>query len=259
MLARSDLDRDHSLLKDAILKAGDIALGYFQKSPASSIKKDGSPVSEADFAVNEYLKQRLLLDRKDYGWLSEESEDNTSRLDKHNVWVIDPIDGTRAFINGKSEWTISGTLVSNGLPVLATVYNPVTDECFDSILGRKTKLNGVEITTSQTQELQDCTLIPPSKSDKNTQSFAKKWVSSIAYRLCLLSSGRVDAVITKAGAYDWDIAAAHLILQNAGGRLTCLENQNLSFNNPCVRHGSLLATNGLLHTKLLNYCSKIKI
>ena len=117
--------RDH--LVAAVREAGSLALKTFRGQPKSWIKGKSSPVSEADLAVDALLRERLLTIH-DAGWLSEETEDDPARLERTEVWVVDPIDGTRAYLAGSSDWTISAALVSGGRPVVGALYAPVTDE-----------------------------------------------------------------------------------------------------------------------------------
>ncbi len=257
------LEEDFSLLKQATLEAGKIALGYFGQAPEIITKKDGSPVSEADLAVDNYLKQALLSQRVSYGWLSEETEDNSKRLEQEKIWVVDPIDGTKAFIQHKSEWTISAALISKNTPVLAVVYNPATEEIFEAIIGQGARLNGREIRVSATPEVHESTLMAPKKilgklNDEQGLSLTRpKFVNSVAYRMCLLSCGKSDGLLTRIGCCDWDIAAAELIIREAGGNVTTFQGQKLEFNKADVRHGNVLATNNILHNNLLKICENI--
>src|SRR5215467_9355630 len=148
-LPADDLDR--TLVRDrlaaAVREAGALALHMFRGRPASWIKGASSPVSEADLAVDALLRQRLLTIH-DAGWLSEETEDDPARLDRADVWVVDPIDGTRAYLAGLPDWVISAALVSAGRPVVAALYAPVTDELFLAIAGGGATRNGAPIAAS---------------------------------------------------------------------------------------------------------------
>ncbi len=257
------MEEDLLLLRHSVFEAGKIALGYFGQSPETMTKNDGSPVSEADLAVDNYLKQQLISSRKSYGWLSEETEDNPERLNLENVWIVDPIDGTRAFIQQKQEWTISVALVCGAQPVLAMVYNPVTKELYEAVSGQGARLNGSIIKVSENNELRDCALIAPGKIRSRLQEEQglalkpPKSVNSIAYRMCLVSCGRVDGLLAKAGSCDWDIAAADLIVREAGGYLTSFLGERLKFNQADVRHNNVLASNDNLHNKLLKMCKNV--
>ena len=133
MTALDCLQDDHALLMQVVHEAGDIARKFFNEGAKSWDKNPGDPVTEADLAINDHLQQRLCSSRPNYGWLSEETADDLSRLDRHRVWIIDPIDGTRAFIAGRAEFTICAGLVEDGRPLLGAVFNPITQEFFDAI------------------------------------------------------------------------------------------------------------------------------
>src|SRR5436190_1818518 len=139
---------DHAGVRDrlaeAVREAGALALTTFRGALKSWIKGTSSPVSEADLAVDALLRERLLAIR-DAAWLSEETEDDPARLLKTETWVVDPIDGTRAYLAGLPEWTISAALVSEGRPVVAALYAPVPDELFLSIAGQGATLNDEQI------------------------------------------------------------------------------------------------------------------
>ena len=264
MLASLNSDKDFALLKYAVKAAGEIAMSYFDKSPKSHSKQDGSPVSEADLAVNEFLKEQLTHDRPDYGWLSEENDRNNNLLEKNKVWTIDPIDGTRAFLRKQSDWTISCALLIGNIPTYAAIYNPVKNEFYDAVLGHGARLNNQIINVSQRHEIARSNIIISKKAcslfhKKNRlENTNQKWASSVAYRMCLLSSGKADAVFVRSGAYDWDLAAAHLIVRESGGILTNFSGQHPTFNNDSLRHGNILASNEKIHNKLLKLCNGIE-
>ncbi len=122
--------RDAELLKSTVREAGALALSLFRTELKNWTKGASSPVSEADIAVNDLLEQRLRAATPDYGWLSEESVDDEKRLGKPNVWIVDPIDGTRGYLAGREDWCVSVALVEDDAPVLAAVFAPVSDEFF---------------------------------------------------------------------------------------------------------------------------------
>ena len=170
--AGSDTDLDQLL--SAVRDAGVLALSYFGNAPNTEIKPDGTSVSEADFAVDALLKQRLAGAGQGYGWLSEESEDDLIRLDQSRVWVVDPIDGTRAFLKEKPEWTISAALVENGHSLLAAVYNPATEEFFHAVHGGGAFLNDTRITVREPVDLEGCCLAA-SASQLRSKQWAIPW------------------------------------------------------------------------------------
>jgi myo-inositol-1(or 4)-monophosphatase len=150
-------------LDKAVRQAGKIALSFFKSDLKSWEKNPGDPVSEADIAIDSFLKQHLLNTHPDYGWLSEETADDPARLNKSRVWIIDPIDGTRSFIAGKPEFTVCAALVEDGKPVCAAVFNPVTDEFFEATLGQGAFLNGEKLSCSDNQSLENTRLLASRK------------------------------------------------------------------------------------------------
>src|SRR3569832_765977 len=121
---------DLELLRTAAVTAGIIASSYFRRDLKTWTKGNSSPVSEADLVLDKFLRSALTTARPDYGWLSEESLDDNSRLDHARVFIVDPIDGTRGFIRGEDSWTVSLAVVENGVPVAGVVFAPARNEMF---------------------------------------------------------------------------------------------------------------------------------
>lgn len=259
MTNRSDsgLADDEALLTEAVRAAGALALGFFRSGVVGRQKADDTPVSDADLAVDKMLRERLTGERPDYGWLSEESIDHPSRLDAARVWIVDPIDGTRAFLAGTPEWTVAAALVDNGQPVLAAVFNPATAEMFTARRGSGAYLNGAPIAVTAPQEIAGCRMIA-------TKGFFKHkiwttpwpptenvWFNSIAYRLALIAAGRADATLSLTGKSEWDIAGAALIVEEAGGKVTDATGAALTYNKPSPRMNGLVAAAPGLHDLLV--------
>lgn len=188
------------------------------------IKPDGSPVTNADLEVNQIIQQTLLNVFPNDAWLSEESPDNSSRLHTQRVWILDPIDGTMAFIKGLPQYTISLALIDKGEPVIGVIFNPATQEYFCAIHGQQTTLNGQPISVRTTTDSAHRTFLV------NTwpvgRSILKSWrkdhrclplLGSIAYSLGLVAAGQVDGMINVGPQNEWDIAAGLLLVQAAGG------------------------------------------
>src|SRR6478736_4328424 len=127
----------------------------FQTPIKSWTKAGSSPVCDADVAVDSLLRERLSAEGNGVAWLSEESADDPARLAARYVWVVDPIDGTRAYLAGLPDWAVSAALVDAGRPVVAALYAPVTDELFLSIAGTGATLNGVPIKVSKGDQIAD--------------------------------------------------------------------------------------------------------
>ncbi len=251
------LAEDFELLQSAVREAGALALSYFGREVASKQKPDGTRVSEADLAADELLRTRLIQDRANYGWLSEETVDDPRRLDCRSVWIVDPIDGTHAFLAGTPEWTIAAALVEEGEPVLAAVFNPATQEMFTAMRGAGAHLNGEAIGVVDRDEIEGATVIA------SGGLFKKKiwrepwppmhvvWVYSVAYRLARIAQGRVHATVSTTPKSEWDLAAPTLLVQEAGGIVTEIDGRALVFNRPVPRHNGLVAAGRDLHPLLV--------
>lgn len=249
---RSDLD----LIVDAARQAGRVALKFFRKDPEVWWKSGHSPVSAADYAANEVLATILQKARPDYGWLSEETDDNENRLSKETLFVVDPIDGTRAFINGKDTWCVSVAVVHHGRPVAAVLVAPAFDEEFTASLDAPSIKNGKVLSTSSSIVGQIQLAAPDvviARLPQNVKSCIHRipHVPSLAYRLAMVSDGRIDGTLVMANAHDWDLAAADLILEQAGGKLVDLAGNPLIYNRASVRHPELCAAANHILPELL--------
>ncbi len=259
-----ELTADHALLLETVREGGALALSYFHDGVKHWDKGHDDPVSEADHAVDDLLKKRLLDERPEYGWLSEETEDDPKRMDCRDIWVVDPIDGTRAFIQQRAEFTVCAALVRDGRPVAAAVYNPAKEEFYDAILGGGARLNGDKIQVSNAPNFEGARLLTGRNLFKNAApSHAPKkvtihMVNSIAYRMCLAAEGRYDACISLSGKSDWDIAAAELILAEAGGCNTNAHGEGFAYNLPDPRHRSVISAGPALHAHILDFLKTIE-
>jgi myo-inositol-1(or 4)-monophosphatase len=248
---------DHALLARAVRDAGILAKRYFENGFKSWDKKPNDPVTEADIAVNELLKEQLTSQRSGYGWLSEETADTPERLGCDRVWIVDPIDGTRAFVAGKPEFTVSVALVEAGKPVLAAIYNPMTEEFFEAAEGAGARLNGAIISCEPTKQLAGATLLASRRTFehrdwlKSAEGASFHHINSIAYRMALVAAGRYSATITLSQKSDWDIAAADLILREAGGIATTSGGASFTYNREHTRHKDVIAAGAVLHEKIL--------
>lgn len=250
---------DQQLLEQTIREAGELALKYYNSSARSWNKGDGTPVTEADLAVDEFLKNALMQDRPDYGWLSEETTDNSERLGRDRVWIVDPIDGTRSFVERTGEWCISIALIEQGRPVLARVFRPLTQDMYGAVPGGGAKLNGNKITTTQRSELTNCRMMTRRRALQSS-SWKKPWphmetgiATSLALRLCLVADGSFDGTIALGNKCDWDLAAGDLIVQEAGGYVTNIDGNLLDYNRQETRQpGGVIAAGRPLHEKILH-------
>ena len=168
-----------------------------------------------------------------FGWISEESVDNKSRFKNDLFWCVDPIDGTRSFINKKPEYSISIALVDRNNPIFGIVYNPSTNENFYAIKNKVPFAMRKKITVGETNELECATIaISSSESDKLEKLQIKdiEKIGSIAYKIALVAKGKIDATLSFTRKSDWDIAAASLILQEAGGKISLINGDEINYN-----------------------------
>jgi myo-inositol-1(or 4)-monophosphatase len=215
---------------------------------------DNSPVTEGDIAVNDLLHARLPQLAPDAGWVSEETE--RSKELAVSAWVVDPIDGTRAFVAGRPDWTISVALVTGGRPLLAALYAPVTDEMFLAARGTGATRNGVEMRVSGGAALDGARLAGPkryldrfARLEPTVQLQPKSF--SLALRLARVAQGTLEVAFSSSGSHDWDLAAADLLVHEAGGVITDFAGRPLSYNQPHGVHGALIAAGAARHDALI--------
>jgi myo-inositol-1(or 4)-monophosphatase len=243
-----DWQDDLSLITDAAGQAGALAMTYFGADPEVWWKNEGqSPVSAADYAANTLLSKLLRTARPTYGWLSEETDDDNSRLTCDTVFVIDPIDGTRAFLAARKTWCVSVAVVHKGRPVAGVLVAPALDEVFTATESGSAMLNGQPITVATRLPHETLRVATPAEllkafdDDVRSRLERVEHVPSLAYRLAMVAAGRIDATLVLKNSHDWDLAAADLILQRAGGALSDIHGKPLLYNRAHVRHGNLLA------------------
>lgn len=251
-------ETDIELLISAAQAAGEIATKYFKRDPEVWDKPDGAgPVTEADLAVDKMLTDRLCGARPDYGWLSEETEDDMSRLDTSKQFIIDPIDGTRAFIEGNSTWAHSLAICENGQITHAVVNLPMLDRMFVAEIGKGATLNGTPISVSDQSDLSGATLLAAKPNLKpefwagDVPAFDWHFRSSLAYRLSLIGQGRFDTMLTLRKTWEWDVAAGTLIVTEAGGVVTTRTGAKPVFNNAEPALDCIVAAGPMLHPKII--------
>lgn len=247
VMEEPDWREDLELIRDAARQAAEIAHDFFGRSPEVWWKNEGrSPVSAADFAANDRLQSLLLKARPNYGWLSEETDDDEARLSTETLFVVDPIDGTRAFINGEKTWCVSVAVVHRGRPVAGVLAAPALGEEFSAVEDGPACKNGVPIsaTTARNGQLMIAateSLVKKFEPDFREQVTRVRHVPSLAYRLAMVADGRLDGTVVKGGSHDWDLAAADLILVRSGGHLCDLDGRLLRYNRVQVQHEMLVA------------------
>lgn len=242
-------------LARTVTEAGDIALSMFRTDVETWTKDNQSPVTAADLAVDAYLRERLLAIAPDYGWLSEETRDSTLRLSRPRTWIVDPIDGTRGFIAGGPDWTISAALVEHGQPIAAALFAPVTRELFIAATRNGATRNGVAIEASSCPTLAGARISGPIPV---LQSLERRYAitrmpreRSLALRLARVAAGELDMTIAGGACKDWDIAAADLILREAGGIATAYNGVPPQYNTETPHHPPLACAGLKLHAAFL--------
>ncbi len=252
-----ELQQQAARLAEAVREAGALALSMF-KTPLKNWTKGEalSPVSDADIAVDVLLRERLTADNAAIAWLSEESVDDPVRLDARYVWIVDPIDGTRAYIAGLPDWAVSAALVENGRPVAACLYAPVSDEFFFAVAGQGARRNGTAIAVAPGAHIEQARIAGPKKFLDRLQAIAPPFAvmartHSLALRLARVAEGTFDVAIAGGNSHDWDLAAADLLVHEAGGALTSFEGGTVTYNRLVPRHGTLVAAGRDRHAALI--------
>ncbi len=203
-------------------------------APATKIweKSDNSPVCDMDHAVDALLKMRLMAILPDAGWLSEETADNADRLNAQMLWLVDPIDGTRDYIRGRTGWCVSVALIANSVPVFAVMAAPATDQIWVAKAGHGVTCNGKKLQGSQ-RDIFAGSRVPADdlpKMDRDLVIVSKP--NSIAMRMTMVACDRADLVATLRWGNEWDIAAAHLVAQEAGAIVTDALGAPIKYNKP---------------------------
>lgn len=258
-LAQISLDQELELLIASAQRAGEIAMTFFRRDPDVWTKAGDSPVSEADIAVDAFLRETLLAARPGYGWLSEETAETVRADDDGRTFVVDPIDGTRAFIEGRKSWCVSVAIVEQGRPVAGVLDCPALSEIYSAASGQGAWMDGVALRVGPPstparlagpRNLVD-SLKPPAIDIRRMP-----YVPSLAYRIAMIAGRALDATFVRPNANDWDLAAADLILEEAGGQLLTFDGQVPRYLREDPRHGALLAGSGGLLSELAAAAAK---
>jgi myo-inositol-1(or 4)-monophosphatase len=252
---------DLVLIETAVREAGEIARHYYGKDYRRWSKNRGEPVTEADIAIDRFLRGRLEPARPDYGWLSEETGRDPARLGAMRMFVVDPIDGTTAFLKERPHFSISVAIAEHGHACVGAVYNPILDEFFVAEKGAGARLNNGPITVSDCGAVEGCQIlgprdmfvhpgwaVPPLTPWPPMQIESR---SSIAYRMALVAAGHFDAALVLSAKHDWDMAAGDIIVREAGGRVTAIDGKPLLFGGPGAVQRSMVCAGPRLHALLL--------
>ncbi|MGJ3232629.1 MAG: 3'(2'),5'-bisphosphate nucleotidase CysQ [Oceanicaulis sp.] len=255
-MAGAEADRD--LVAAAAREAGRLALDFRKRGLKHWEKAKGDPVSEADLAADALLQERLKPARPDYGWLSEETADDRSRLSARRSFVVDPIDGTRAFLKNRPEFVVSVAVIEAGRPIAAALYDPSGDRLWDAVEGGGARMNGLSIKHAVRTSISGARILgdPGRLTDLRALGADAETVNSAALRLALCAQGAYDAVVAVRGKWDWDLAAGALILTEAGARITDRAGAPLVFNGDPPRQPAPLAAGPALHALLIERLNK---
>ena len=233
----SSMISELKLAKNAAIEAGKIINNYYQADYEIKEKGNHNPVTTADHAADSYLKDILLEARPNYGWLSEETIDSHERINKERVWIVDPLDGTKEFIEGIPNFVVSVALVENCEPIVGVLYNPVTKEIFTAAKGEGAFLNGKPIHCSTSKNVSDMVMLTSRSETRRglwepyNQIFGEfRAVGSVAYKLGLTAAGEADIFASLRPKNEWDICAGNCIINEAGGKLIDLMGKRVSFN-----------------------------
>jgi myo-inositol-1(or 4)-monophosphatase len=244
-------------LAAAMREAGALAMRTYRSTSLKSWTKAGtSPVSEADIAVDRLLRERLGTLVPEAAWLSEETDDDRRRLSISDVWVVDPIDGTRAYISGLDDWTISVALVRDGRPLLAALYAPVSNEMFLASRGSGAHVNERPLAVTPAGTIAGASFAGPQRyldwvTGIKADTVTVPKIHSLALRLARVAEGAIDAAFTGGNSHDWDLAAADLLVHEAGGALTDFHGRSLTYNAAKPVHSALVAAGPARHAALV--------
>lgn len=249
---------DLALLIDASHAAAEVAMRYSGPTPVLYDKPDGQgPVTKADLAVDTLLRDRLTRARPGYGWLSEETPDTPDRLTRDRVFVVDPIDGTRAFIEGQDAWAHSLAVVEQGRVIAAVIHMPAKDRLYAAAFGQGATCNGALIrpaghaTLSGARSLASRPTYDAQHWQGEVPALDRHYRPSLAWRLALVAEGTFDLTLTLRPTWEWDIAAGVLILTESGAIITDRRGADLRFNNPYPQVDGTVAANPGLHAALI--------
>jgi myo-inositol-1(or 4)-monophosphatase len=268
-----DLRRELELAREAALSAGEILERYF-RDRGFEIDQKGkdNPVTTADFDADSEIKRLLRAPFPEYGWLSEESADNSDRLSCRRLWIVDPLDGTKEFIKGIPEFVIAIALAEDGHPILGVTYNPIKREMFwcarsrgcymiDGTAFPGCSADQLESRSEQVHVTPTATLEHATVLASRSETSRGEWkryegklrvnpIGSVAYKLALVAAGRADATFTRTPKSEWDIASGAALIIAAGGRITDIDGSEMRFNKPSVKLMGFVASNALLHEEI---------
>lgn len=244
---------------EAARSAGAIVRGWYEGAYTVSKKAHAgnSPLTEADLEANRCIHERIRGAFPDDGWLSEETRDSAERLGRRRVWIVDPLDGTREFVEHIPEFVVCIGLAVDGEAVLGVEYNPVTDELFAGARGGGTTWNGRPVSVTERADLREARVLASRSEDKRGEwdefrsEMRVELTGSVAYKLALIAAGRADATFSLTPKNEWDVCAGTALITAAGGRMTDRYGKPLRFNQADTRLPGLIACNAALYEPIL--------
>jgi myo-inositol-1(or 4)-monophosphatase len=239
----------------AVRQAGELALGHFGSRVKAWRKADGTPLSDVDLAVDDHLRRELARERPRYGWHSEESHAPSEMSQR--FWLVDPIDGTAAFLQGNDSWCISLALIEDGRPILGIIHAPAKKSLYSAARNRGAKLNGTAIKVSGRQDLEGSRLImnasalKPEHWHRALPDVKRASVPSLALRLAHVAEGAADAALALSYKHDWDLAAGDVLIGEAQGIMGDLDGDELRYDDRRGRRKGFIGASPQIHAALM--------
>jgi myo-inositol-1(or 4)-monophosphatase len=240
------MERELATLVEAVRNAGAKVREMVRVGFEVQTKPDRSPVTTVDHEVNRILHEMQRRAFPQDGWLSEESPDDPTRLANQRVWIVDPIDGTKALVNQMPEFCISAALIERGAPIVAAILNPSTDELFTAIRGGGLFLNGARVSLPPDRDFNPVIMVSAWEHRIGRWSALAETIQcrpmySIANALALVAAGRVQATFTIEPENEWDLAAGVLLIEESGGFICDAVGNPFVFNQPIPRFHGVIA------------------
>jgi myo-inositol-1(or 4)-monophosphatase len=258
----SQYDEELNTAERAAREAGRIISQLFKGKFDVHEKSKNNPVTTADLEANRKIRQIIQGRFPGDGWLSEEDSDDASRLASSRVWIVDPIDGTKEFIEGVPQFAVSIGFVVQGRPKVAVVYNPIEDRLYRAAAGQGVELNEERIRVAPRQELPGALLlVSRSEPLRKFQVFVDlckiQSVGSIAFRLAKVAGGDGDGTLTFRSIHEWDVCAGALMVEEAGGKVVDGNGKALLFNRRETRHHGIVAANEKLTDEIQGLVARV--
>ncbi len=252
------MEKEKEYAVRAARAAGEIIRSFYEETYTVAEKGHDSPVTPADLQANHKIHEILQGAFPDYGWLSEETVDSPERLSCRRVWVVDPMDGTKEFVQKIPEFSVSIALVEDGSPVIGVAYNPIRNQLFFAGRGQGVWQDDKKVCVSTTSSLAGATVLASRSEHKRGEwerfksLFRVIPTGSAAYKFALVAAGNADATFTLVPKNEWDLCAGALLVEEAGGKVTDLDGRPIIYNRKETLLRGVIASNGLLHQQILD-------